>query len=374
MPLFKTLRRADPVGEEVDSVHIIGSRQFGGADRFYVRLVKALSAASHRVLAVTRPTSPIGRGLGPDIDLVQIPMRNGWDLLSFLSIRRLLRRTQPPIVQTYMGRATRLTHVPAKTHAVHVARLGGYYKIRGYYEHANAWVGNTKGVCDYLVRCGLPADRVYLIGNFVDVPSPMSQEERFGLKRSCQIPEQAVVVFSLARFISIKGMDDLLSAFARLPREDHSRPIHLLLAGDGPLLPQLEALTGTLGIADRVHWVGWQDEPGPFYEISDLFVCPSRRETLGNVILEAWAHRIPVLATRTPGAEELITHEENGILVPCSDPESLAEGMRVLLKAGMPVLESMAERGIQTLRTKFSREGIVKAYLSLYSRLGRLFA
>ena len=374
MPLFRTLKRADSLADGVDSVHIIGSRQFGGADRFYVRLVQALGTPDHRVLAVTRPASPIGRALGPDIDQVQIPMRNGWDILSFLSIRRLLRQKQPAIVQTYMGRATRLTHVPPKTHAVHVARLGGYYKVRGYYEHANAWVGNTKGVCDYLVRCGLPGDRVYLIGNFVDIPRPISQEERSSLKRNCQIPEEAVVVFSLARFISIKGMDDLLSAFGRLPREDHSRPIHLLLAGDGPLRPQLEALTGDLGIADRVHWAGWQDEPGPFYEISDLFVCPSRRETLGNVILEAWAHRLPVIATRTPGAEELITHEENGVLVPCRDPESLAEGMREVLKAGMPVLESMAEKGMQTLRTRFSRDGIVRAYLSMYSQLGRLFA
>ena len=77
-----------------------------------------------------------------------IPMRNGWDLLSVLKIRRLIRNTGPLIVQTYMGRATRLTRLPRDSAAIHVARLGGYFKIKGYYQHAHAWVGNTRGICD----------------------------------------------------------------------------------------------------------------------------------------------------------------------------------------------------------------------------------
>ena len=82
-----------------------------------------------------------------------------------------------------MGRASRLTHLPPNGTAVHVARLGGYYKIDGYYRHAHAWIGNTQGICDYLIREGLPASRVFLIGNFVPAAISLSAGDRTALRQ-----------------------------------------------------------------------------------------------------------------------------------------------------------------------------------------------
>src|SRR5690625_3524083 len=108
-----------------------------------------------------------------------------------------------------MGRATRLTRLPPSSSAVHIARLGGYYKIRGYYEHAHAWVGNTKALCDYLVREGLPAARVFHIGNFVAEPATVSDDELATLRMQLGLPDDALVLMTLGRFIDIKGFDDL---------------------------------------------------------------------------------------------------------------------------------------------------------------------
>lgn len=353
----------------IDSLHIIGSRQFGGADRFYVRLVRALNERGHTAVAVSRPGSPIAVALNGVVEQVHVPMRNVWDIFSGLTIRRLVRDSQVPIVQTYMGRATRLTRIPRHSQAIHIARLGGYYKIKSRYEHAHAWVGNTRGVCDYLVDQGLPVERVYHIGNFVDIEPPSTDEALNVLRRSLNIPIDAIIIFSLGRFISIKGMDDLLTAFAHLPRAVHGRQLYLIIAGDGPLREELWSKANALDLNTRLRWVGWQNHPSPYFNLADVFVCPSRHETLGNVILEAWAYQLPVISTRTPGALELIRDGENGLLASGKDPQALSERLLELLKAGSPEWQRIAEEGKETLIANHSQGAVVNAYLAMYEDL-----
>jgi glycosyltransferase involved in cell wall biosynthesis len=353
----------------IHSMHIIGSRQMGGAEQFYMRFVRALDQRGLAVVAVNRPGCPINKAMNESVPQQTVPMRNGWDLFSVLKIRRLIRNTGPLIVQTYMGRATRLTRLPRGSAAIHVARLGGYYKIKGYYQHAHAWVANTRGICDYLVREGLAADRVYHIGNFVELPSPPAETALQARRQSLQIPADAVVLFSLGRFVDYKGFDDLLSAFARVPRDIHGRPVILVIAGDGPLRKQLHHMARQLALAPRLRWVGWQNDPGPYYDLADVFVCPSREEPLGNVILEAWAHRLPVITTRTPGPLELIAEEESGLLVEIRDPAALAAGISALVKAGPAAWRSLAEKGLTSLKQHHTEEAVLKDYLALYAEL-----
>ena len=97
-------------------------------------------------------------------------------------------------------------------------------------------------------------------------------------------------------------------------------------------------------------------------------VCPSRQEPLGNVILEAWAWRRPVVATRALGPVEIALHQEDAWLVPLADPAALASAIQSLLK-DPPLRNFMAANGYRKVSTSYSEETIVTAYLSLYSRL-----
>ncbi|HYE34980.1 glycosyltransferase [Methylocaldum sp.] len=351
------------------SLHILGSRQFGGADQFYVRLLGALHEAGQRVIAVNRPDSPVAEALKPSaIEQMHLPLANQWDLWSVWRIRELVARQQPCIVQTYMGRATRLARLPSKAKAVHIARLGGFYKIDGYYRHAHAWVGNTRGICDYLVKSGLPADRVFHIGNFVPEPVPLSSQQVEALRDEHDIPGDAFVLFALGRLIGKKGFDDLLHAFAALPAESNGRPLILLIAGDGPSADMLKTLSESLGLTRRVRWLGWR-QPAPFYAAADLFVCPSRHEPLGNVILEAWNYRLPVVSTATDGALELIDEGRTGLLAPCGDPAGLAAQIRAALALSDTERNALGEAGHAFLQSRYSRQAVVGAYLELYERL-----
>jgi glycosyltransferase involved in cell wall biosynthesis len=348
------------------SIHIIGSRQYGGADRFYVRLVRALAARGHRVLAVNRPGAPVHQALKNLVPQKFVPMMNGFDLYSMWQIRRLVGTYQFPIIQTYMGRATRLTRLPKRVPAIHIARLGGFYKIDGYYRHADVWVGNTKGVCDYLVSEGFPASRVFHIGNFVDTPRRLSQDERLQYRKRWQIPQDAFVIATLGRFIPLKGFQDLLTAISLGPTPSKDRPVVWIIAGDGPMGPELREKARKLEIEAYVRFPGWQDDPAAVYSLADLFVCPSRHETLGNVILEAWSYGVPVVATKTPGPLELIQPDENGFLVDVGEPRRLASLIDRVVNSEEGVLREMGRKGMRLVQDRYSEQSVVESYESLY--------
>lgn len=352
------------------SMHIIGSGELGDAEGFYLRLVPALAACNgHEAVAVTRRGGQVSGLVDDDVGQHCVPLRNGWDAWSVLAIRRLVRNLRPDIVQTYMGRATRLTRLPRRSPAVHVARLGGFYKIDGYYRHADAWVGNTRALCDYLVREGLPARRVYRIGNFVDVPPPTSEEALAMLRREHRIPAEAIVLFALGSLIDKNGFADLLAAFAAVPSEIGGRAVVLVVAGDGPMRHGLMSQATASNVIHRIRWVGWKTHPSPYFHLADVFVCPSRDEPLGNVILEAWAHGLPVVSTATAGARELIRPGEDGVVVEPGSPAALAGCLTEFLATGAPVWQCFAERGRHTLQSRHGKAAVVRDYLAMYEEL-----
>ena len=346
---------------------MIGGKGIGGAERFFIRLVNALAQRDHAVAAVTVANGEIARALNPGVRQYHAPMLGVWDLYSRWKINRTIADFKPDVVQTYMGRATRIVRLPHRALPVHLARLGGYYRIKGY-RHAHAWVGNTQGIYRYLIAQGLPVAQVHAIGNFVDTPMRCDAPALKNLRAQLHI-DACRVVLGLGRLHPNKGWEGLLRAFARLPESIQGQPVHLLMVGDGPLRHELAALTDQLNIATRVQWVGWQKDPTPYYQLADVFVCASVHEPLGNVILEAWANRVLVVSTRAQGPLELMQDGVNGLLAPLSDPVALAEMTLTALNLDNTLKQQLIEAGHREIEQHYSQTAIVSAYTKLYTDL-----
>jgi glycosyltransferase involved in cell wall biosynthesis len=349
------------------SLHVIGGKGSGGAERFAVRLINALARNDQPVAAVTVAGGEIARAIDPAVRQYHVPMLGVWDLYSRWKINHAIADFRPDVVQTYMGRATRIMHLHSGARPVHLARLGGYYNLKGY-RHAHAWVGNTRGIRDYLTSHGLPADRVHYIGNFVDSP-PRVQPAALNALRARYGLEGCRVIVGLGRLHPNKGWAGLLDAFARLPASSEGVPLHLLMVGDGPLRQDLEDLAGQLGIASRVHWAGWQTDPAPYYQLADVFVCASVHEPLGNVILEAWANRALIVSTRAQGPLELMQDGVNGLLAPLADAAGLAEVLRTALALNDEHRSRLIEAGHDEVARHYSEAAIVSDYIKLYTSL-----
>lgn len=354
------------------SLQIIGSKALGGAERWFARFARALAETGARAeLAIRAGGALEDLDLGP-LPLHRLPLRTVWDPLSRYAVSRLIARVQPDIVQTYMGRATRLTHLKPPSRPgqgpVHVARLGGYYALHSY-RHAQAWIGNTRGLCDWMVQQGLPAGRVHHIYNFVEPAQPVAPERLEALRAELGLPAEAWVLVSAGRFVPVKGLTHLVEALAWLPQTIADRPVRLVLLGDGPLGPALRRQAEAAGIGDRIHWAGWQMEPGPYFQMADLVVFPSlEEETLGNVILEAWTWSKPLVTSLFRGAREIARHGEDAWCLPCGDARALAEGIGILLGDDQ-LRQDLARAGQARVRAEFARDPIMASYRDLYRQL-----
>ena len=344
---------------------MIGSKTFGGAERWFQRFSLELAALGHPTELVVRKSYELEGTDWQSLVHHPLPMRTIWDPLSKAELSRLIKRLRPQIVQTYMGRATRLTRLRPGSGPVHIARIGGYYKLAGY-RHAHAWVGNTRGICDYLVREGFPIQHIYQIYNFFEPPAQAGQTAS---RAGWGIPEDAWVLMTPGRLVQVKGQRYLLEALSRLPWDIAGRPLRLLVLGDGPLEGELKQLASSLQIEDRVIWAGWQSEPAPFYRLADMIVFPSlEQETFGNVILEAWAFGKPLICTGFRGAREILHPEEDGLMTPCAESVPLAEAIR-RLSLDEALMHSMVEAGRQRLVRDFAKQPIMAQYIELYTHL-----
>ncbi len=133
---------------------------------------------------------------------------------------------------------------------------------------------------------------------------------------------------------------------------------YLLLAGVGPEREALEKLAVHAGVKPRVRFLGWREDIADLMATADLFVHPARHEPLGNVILEAWAHRRPVVATASDGPRLLIEDGKTGLLTPVDDAPALAAAVRGAL-ADRAAAKRLAEAGHARYQTDFTNAAVV---------------
>ena len=174
----------------------------------------------------------------------------------------------------------------------------------------------------------VPFEKVKLIPNSVDleeiVIKAKTRDERIPPKK------KRFRILAVGRFHIAKGMDIFLRSISLLP-PDLKEQIEVYIIGDGPERLNLERLRAGVGLTETVNFLGFRDNPYVWMASADIFVSPSRWETFGIVIVEAMALGLPVIATATDGAKDLIIPNQTGLLVPVNDERGLAEAMEYLL-------------------------------------------
>jgi glycosyltransferase involved in cell wall biosynthesis len=287
--------------------NIMAGAPQGGAEAFYERLTLALHRAGEAVLPVIRRDAGRARRLA-EARPVELRFGGALDILTPMRLNRMLADWRPRVAMAWMNRAAGMT--PRGDWTL-VGRLGGYYDLK-YYRHCDHLVGNTRDLRRWIIAQGWPEERVHFLPNFASDFAGVA-------------PAPGVQLLAMGRLHANKGFDTLIRALALVPGA------HLSIAGEGPERAALEALTRECGVADRLSLLGWREDTGALLAGCDLFLCPSRHEPLGNVVLEAWSAARPVIAAAAQGPSELIQDGETGLLVPVDAPEPLAAAIRALL-------------------------------------------
>jgi glycosyltransferase involved in cell wall biosynthesis len=259
------------------------------------------------------------------------------------------------VMLAWMNRAAR--HTPKGPWA-RIGRLGGYYNLK-YYEGFEELVANTEDIAEWIVAQGWPAGRVRCIPNFAAAPPDGAPADR----ESLETPAGAPLLLAMGRLHESKAHDVSLQALTELP------DAYLWIAGVGPLEAKLKAMAQALGVAGRVRFLGWRSDPSALYRAADVCVFPSRYEPLGNVVIQAWAHGLPVVAAASQGPKALIEDGRDGLLIPVDDAAALAEGVRRLL-AERGLAAQLVQRGLGRVAAEFSEAAVVAQWKALFSDYG----
>ncbi len=329
----------------------------GGAENFFTRLALAFARASVDQRVLIRPDAAREAALGgAGVAVAKAPFGGLLDLHTRARFQAEIGSFHPDIVLSWMNRASRFCPRGDAHGFVHVGTPRGYYKLK-HYRRCDHLVCTTADLIDHFTAAGWPSGRITEIPNF----APEVAAEPVP-RASLDTPDDVPLLLALGRLHVNKGFDTLLAALAELP--DH----YLWLGGSGPLKAGLGRQAGALGVAPRVRFLGWREDTPALLAAADAFVCSSRHEPFGNIIIEAWAAGVPVVAAASAGPAALIADGESGILVPVDDAPALAAAARSLAtEAGLG--ERLAAGGRAAHQAGYTEEAVVRRYMELFERL-----
>lgn len=333
----------------------MGSAANGGAEAYFVALSGAFQRAGLKQAAAIRAHAGREAALASlGVTTRVLPFSKPFDFTTPGAVSALAREQNAGVILAWMNRAASLTPAgPWKR----VGRLGGYYKLKNYRDF-DALVGNTQDIVDWIVREGWPKDRAHYIPNFARAGDGAKLN-----RAQLETPESAPLLLGMGRLHTNKAHDVTLRALQHLP------DAYLWIAGDGPDEAVLKSQAQDLGVADRVRFLGWRDDAPSLYRSADLVLFPSRFEPLGNVVIQSWAHGVPVIAAKAAGPGALIRDGEDGFLIEIDDAEALAAKTKILL-ADKALSAKFTENGARRVETEFSEAAIVAQWRTLFDTLG----
>ena len=311
------------------------------------------------------------------VPVFTIPKRSKFDPVLIFRLWKLYRRERIDLLQTYLFTANTWGRVAAILSGV-PAVISSERNIDMWEPRYKRWISllldrwtqctiaNSQAVKDYLVRKKLPAQKVEVISNGVDLDrfEDHDRNDQVFLKE-IGIPSGHQVVVFLARLEPQKDPSTFLKAAASL--SGCFPKVTFLVIGEGSLRNALREQAADLNLDQRVVFAGPRRDISRLLAASDLSVLPSLKEGMSNTIMESMASGIPTVATKVGGNSELIKDGQTGLLVDPRNPEQLAAAVGKLL-SDPNLKKAMGLRARQRAQRLFSSDVMVNATERLYDR------
>ncbi|MCW1963129.1 glycosyltransferase family 4 protein [Chryseobacterium viscerum] len=334
-----------------------------------------------------------------EIDVIAIDMSRKItpikDIKSLWSTYRFLRKEKPQIVHTHTPKAgivgmlaARMAGVPHRLHTVAGLPLMEVTGMKRQvldlvekltYASATQVYPNSKGLSDYIIKHKY-ADKYKLkvIGNGssngIDTsffsPEQVSEDKKTLLKKELKIEDTDFVFVFVGRLVGDKGINELIKAFSAFNKQENQQRSKLLLVGT--LEQELDPLNpDTLNEIENnpdIISVGFQKDVRPYFAISDALVFPSYREGFPNVVMQAGAMELPSIVSDINGCNEIIVENQNGVIVPVKDSESLRVEMEKMI-SDKEYYKALKTNARPMIEDRFEQSVIWNAILSEYKKL-----
>lgn len=356
-------------------LQICSARQLGGGEKHLADLANSLARRDHDVFAALVPSSPLLAELSavPRDNIAELRMRNSLNVASALKLAQFARERQIEIIHAHVARDYPLgALVSRRSGAPLVLTRHVLFPMSGIHRLTLRRTAGVIAVSE-AVAMGLRSQKIFdphkivLIHNGIDV-------ERFARGRETaagQEESKRLRVGMVGHLAPIKGQEDFIRAAAIVCglRAD----VDFVIAGEDKSQGRenrrgLERLIEQSGLNQRIRLIGWVDDMARILPTFDLFVSPARAEPFGLSIVEAMASGVPVIATMSEGAREIINDSETGRLVPVGDVDALAKAIGELL-SDPSRRRRLSANAARAVRERFSLERMVDATVQVYQQV-----
>ncbi len=356
-------------------LQICSAREIGGGERHFADLANELARRGHEVFAALSPASPLRQELSAltSANVIERPMRNALNLSTAMQLARFVREHEIEIVHAHVARDYPLAalatgrskarlvltrHVLFPMNRIHKLTLRRTARV----------IAVSTAVADSLSAQSIfDRDRITVIHNGIDV-------DRFARGRELVAQRAAGFrVGSVGHLAPIKGFDDFIRAAEIVCRVRDD--VEFVIVGEdkserGENRREVVQLIDRLKLRDRVRLLGWVDDVASVLPTFDLFVSSARAEPFGLSIIEAMAADVPVIATASEGAREIIQSGETGIIVPVGDAAAIANAV-------LQLMDNANERGRLSrnaqiaAQNRFSLQRMVDETERVYAEVAR---
>ena len=346
-------------------LQISSARTFGGGERHLADLARGLSERGHEVFVALTPSSPLRDKLAPaqPRGVFALPLRGALDLAGAVRLARIARGHEVEIIHAHVARdyplAARLAPRARLVITRHVL-----FPLGRVHRRALANVARVIAVSEAVARSLraqkiFPADKIRVVANAVDLRR--FDEVRARFERESRAREQSrrpPRVGILGELSEVKGQEDFVRAAADIAgRFDEGGNVEFVIAGEdssrsGESRARIEGLVAELGLTKQVRLLGRRDDVADVLASLDVLVSASRTEGFGMAMVEASACGVPVVATATEGAREVVSDGLTGLIVPIGDVGALASAVASLLEDGPRRLE-LGARARESARARF---------------------
>lgn len=376
-------------GSAIEPFHIVHvvrrGRAEGGMENGVVNVTNRLPADRYRIsiCALDSEETFSSRIQRPGTEYFLLPKTgSGVDWSLVLRLAKLFRRCRADLVHShnwgtflYSVLAAKLVGLPI-VHGEHGKNIGEIDGDRAakrlLKRNLGRRVDRIVTVCQALaaewVAYGIPEEKVRCIPNGVDTSRFYPRQDGRQSRKEFELPESAFLVGSIGRLDELKNYEVFIAALAKM--KDHFPTIHFAVLGDGPHKDQLRDLAKELGIADRVHLLGFRNSPDLFLATLDVFVLPSKYEGMSNVVLEAMSTGMPVICADLPSHREVLIPGREGEFVNPSTAERWADTVGELYR-NSERRQALGLAAREKIVARFSIGKMVGDYDRVYTECGR---
>ena len=332
--------------------------KFGGAEKFFERFSIAAHKSRIFKLKVFIKTNKkrFSTIKQEGVDVYQTPCLGINDFWFRKKLIGICKEFKPNILFSWMNRASNYLPEKRLNNEIKVGRLGGFYKLKNYIK-CDYLVANTPDIKQYIIESGWEKNKVIYLPNFVDDPGKQKNEILENLKKN-----DNKILLGVGRFHKNKGFDFLIKALS------HLKNYHLCLVGEGILKTEYLNSAKKMAVENRLHIFDWCDSVSEFYNSADILVCSSIVEPLGNIIIEGWAHKIPVVSANIMGPKFLIRNKFNGLKYKSESLSSFIDSIK-LVSEDKTLKKKIIYNGYMKYKDCFSRTNVLNQYQGFFEKI-----